>query len=133
MEDEFYIPQPQHLSAQSKINHQGRDENKILNIDEQKRVLEILKLDSAKSYQDYLEMINQDSSGNIVDNSKEGLARELARMNLPLNCYTQWYWKIDLHNLLHFLNLRADKHAQYEIRVYAQIMLDLVKKWVPNC
>ena len=133
MEDEFYIPQPQHLSAQSKINHQGRDENKILNIDEQKRVLEISKLDSAKSYQDYLEMINQDSSGNIVDNSKEGLARELARMNLPLNCYTQWYWKIDLHNLLHFLNLRADKHAQYEIRVYAQIMLDLVKKWVPNC
>ena len=133
VEDEFYIPNPQHLSAQSKVNHQGRDENKILNSVEQKRVLELLKHDTTNAYKDYLEMINQDSLGNIVDENKEGLARELARMNLPLNCYTQWYWKIDLHNLLHFLNLRADKHAQYEIRVYAQIMLDLVKKWVPNC
>ena len=133
VEDEFYIPNPQHLSAQSKVNHQGRDENKILNSGEQKRVLELLKHDTTNAYKDYLEMINQDSLGNIVDENKEGLARELARMNLPLNCYTQWYWKIDLHNLLHFLNLRADKHAQYEIRVYAQIMLDLVKKWVPNC
>jgi thymidylate synthase (FAD) len=133
VEDEFYIPNPQHLSAQSKVNHQGRDENKILNSVEQKRVLDLLKHDTANAYKDYLEMINQDSLGNIVDENKEGLARELARMNLPLNCYTQWYWKIDLHNLLHFLNLRADKHAQYEIRVYAQIMLDLVKKWVPNC
>jgi thymidylate synthase (FAD) len=133
MEDEFYIPKAQHLSAQSKINHQGRDESKILNSQEQKQVLEILKEDSVKAYQNYLKMINQDSSGNVVDEDKEGLARELARMNLPLNCYTQWYWKIDLHNLLHFLNLRADKHAQYEIRVYAEIMLDLVKKWVPNC
>jgi thymidylate synthase (FAD) len=133
VEDEFYIPNPQHLSAQSKVNHQGRDENKILNSAEQKRVLDLLKHDTANAYKDYLEMINQDSLGNIVDENKEGLARELARMNLPLNCYTQWYWKIDLHNLLHFLNLRADKHAQYEIRVYAQIMLDLVKKWVPNC
>ncbi len=133
VEDEFYIPQAQHLSAQSTINHQGRDEDKVLNANEQKRVLELLKEDSSKAYKDYLEMINQDSSGNIVNEDKEGLARELARMNLPLNCYTQWYWKIDLHNLLHFLNLRVDKHAQYEIRVYAQIMLDLVKKWVPNC
>jgi len=133
VEDEFYIPNPQHLSAQSKVNHQGRDENKILNSVEQKRVLDLLKHDTANAYKNYLEMINQDSLGNIVDENKEGLARELARMNLPLNCYTQWYWKIDLHNLLHFLNLRADKHAQYEIRVYAQIMLDLVKKWVPNC
>jgi thymidylate synthase (FAD) len=133
VEDEFYIPNPQHLSAQSKVNHQGRDESKILNSAEQKRVLELLKHDTTNAYKDYLEMINQDSLGNIVDENKEGLARELARMNLPLNCYTQWYWKIDLHNLLHFLNLRADKHAQYEIRVYAQIMLDLVKKWVPNC
>lgn len=133
MEDEFYIPSPQHLSAQSKINHQGRDESKILSHQEQKKVLEILKKDSENSYKNYLEMINQDINGNIIDNQKDGLARELARMNLPLNCYTQWYWKIDLHNLLHFLNLRADSHAQYEIRVYAEIMLDIVKKWVPNC
>lgn len=133
VEDEFYIPQAQHLSAQSKVNHQGRDETKILNKEEQKKVLQILKADSTNAYNNYLEMINQDADGNIVDNSKEGLARELARMNLPLSCYTQWYWKIDLHNLLHFLNLRADSHAQYEIRVYAEVMLDLVKKWVPYC
>jgi thymidylate synthase (FAD) len=85
VEDEFYIPQAQHLSAQSKVNHQGRDETKILNKEEQKKVLQILKADSANAYNNYLEMINQDADGNIVDDSKEGLARELARMNLPLN------------------------------------------------
>ena len=133
VEDEFYIPRGENLSSQSTINHQGRDETKVLNSVEQKRVLEILKQDSAKAYDHYLEMINQDADGKVVDDKKEGLARELARMNLPLNCYTQWYWKIDLHNLLHFLNLRADSHAQYEIRVYAEAMLDMVKKWVPHC
>lgn len=133
MEDEFYIPRPEHLAAQSKVNHQGRDETKVLNAEEQKQVLKILKDDAVKSYQHYLEMINQDTAGNPIDEQKDGLARELARMNLPLNCYTQWYWKIDMHNLLHFLNLRADSHAQYEIRVYAEAMLDLVKKWVPGC
>jgi thymidylate synthase (FAD) len=133
MEDEFYIPKAQHLSAQSKVNHQGRDESRVLNAAEQKQVLEILKEDSKKSYQHYLEMINQNPDGEVSDPDKEGLARELARMNLPLNCYTQWYWKIDLHNLLHFLSLRADSHAQYEIRVYAEIILDIVKKWVPHC
>ncbi|MBM3579464.1 MAG: FAD-dependent thymidylate synthase [Alphaproteobacteria bacterium] len=125
MEDEFYIPRPEHLAAQSKINHQGRDEGGILSHEEQKRVLEILKKDSSLAYDHYLEMISQDG--------QDGLARELARMNLPLNCYTQWYWKIDLHNLLHFLHLRADSHAQYEIRVYAEVVLDIVKKWVPHC
>lgn len=133
MEDEFYIPKPQHLATQSKINHQGRDETRILNEKEQSEVLKILKNDSENSYQNYLSMINQDAAGNVIDASKEGLARELARMNLPLNCYTQWYWKIDLHNLLHFLRLRADSHAQYEIRIYAEIMLEIVKKWVPLC
>lgn len=132
MEDEFYIPKGEHLAAQSKINHQGRNENHVLSHDEQKKVLELLKQDSQTSYKHYLEMINQDAAGNIVDESKDGLARELARMNLPINCYTQWYWKIDLHNLLHFLHLRADAHAQYEIRAYANIMLDLVEKWVPH-
>ncbi len=133
VEDEFYLPKAENLSSQSKINHQGRDETKVLNAEESKRVLQILKEDSLKSYDHYLEMINQDGAGNVVDPQKEGLARELARMNLPLSCYTQWYWKIDLHNLLHFLNLRADSHAQYEIRVYAQAMLEIVKKWVPHC
>ncbi len=133
MEDEFYIPRAEHLSAQSKVNHQGRDESRVLNAEESKRVLEILKKDSVNAYDHYLEMINQNSAGEIVDESKEGLARELARMNLPINCYTQWYWKIDLHNLMHFLALRADSHAQYEIRAYAEVMLDIVKKWVPHC
>jgi thymidylate synthase (FAD) len=133
VEDEFYVPKAANLSAQSKINHQGRDESSVLNAEESKRVLEILKNDALKSYDHYLEMINQDAAGNVVNAEKEGLARELARMNLPLSCYTQWYWKIDLHNLLHFLNLRADSHAQYEIRVYAEIMLEMVKKWVPHC
>lgn len=133
MEDEFYIPRPEHLATQSKVNHQGRDETKILNHKEQIEILKILKEDSARNYQNYLAMINQDAEGKAVNGSKEGLARELARMNLPINCYTQWYWKIDLHNLLHFLHLRADKHAQYEIRIYAEIMLEIVKKWVPHC
>lgn len=133
MEDEFYIPKSEALAPQSKINHQGRDESKPLNPDQQKRVLELLKEDSRKCYDDYLEMINQDAAGNIVDESKDGLARELARMNLPINCYTQWYWKIDLHNLLNFLFLRADSHAQFEIREYANIMLEITKRWVPHC
>ncbi len=132
MEDEFYIPRPEHLAAQSKQNHQGRDEAGSLTVDEQKRALEILKKDSVNCYDHYLEMINQDKNGNQIDQNKDGLARELARMNLPINCYTQWYWKIDLHNLLNFLALRADSHAQYEIREYAKVMLDLVQKWVPH-
>ena len=76
-------------------------------------------------------MLNERYDGSTIDESKAGLARELARMNLTLNSYTQWYWKTDLLNLLNFLFLRADSHAQYEIRVYAETMLDTVKKWVP--
>ena len=73
----------------------------------------------------------KDLMDRLIDENKYGLARELARMNLTLNTYTQWYWKTDLLNLMNFLFLRADSHAQYEIRVYADIMLDTVKKWVP--
>ena len=69
--------------------------------------------------------------GSVIDENAVGLARELARMNLTLNTYTQWYWKTDLLNLMNFLRLRADHHAQYEIRAYADVMLDTVKKWVP--
>ena len=76
-------------------------------------------------------MLNERFDGSTIDENKKGLARELARMNLTLNTYTQWYWKTDLLNLMNFLRLRADSHAQYEIRVYADIMLDTVKKWVP--
>ena len=87
------------------------------------RVLEMLKADSGRAYDHYDQMLSEDG--------QQGLARELARMNLPANIYTQWYWKLDLHNLFHFLRLRADAHAQYEIRVYAEAMCDLVKTWVP--
>jgi thymidylate synthase (FAD) len=76
-------------------------------------------------------MMNEDDSGNIIDENSIGITRELARINLTLNHYTEWYWKINLHNLLHFLSLRADSHAQYEIRVYAEAILDVVKAWVP--
>ena len=129
MDKEFYVPQPEHLAAQSKLNHQGRGDT--LAGAEASRVLDILKADSVNAYAHYEEMMNCDEAGTVFDENKSGLARELARMNLPVNFYTQWYWKVDLHNLLHFLSLRADSHAQYEIRVYAEAMLDMLKAWVP--
>ena len=121
LDREFYIPAPEHIAAQSTINNQGRGET--LTGDEAARVLEILKADSARAYDNYEAMIS--------DDGQQGLARELARMNLPANIYTQWYWKVDLHNLLHFLRLRADAHAQYEIRVYADEICKVVADWVP--
>jgi len=121
LDREFYIPAPEDLAAQSVINNQGRGE--ALSGEEAARVLRYLKDDSMRAYDHYEEMISQED--------QQGLARELARMNLPANVYTQWYWKVDLHNLFHFLRLRADAHAQYEIRVYADAICDIVKDWVP--
>ena len=121
LDREFYIPEPSALAAQSAINNQGRGET--LTGAEAARVLDILKSDAAQCYDHYQEMIS--------DDGKQGLARELARMNLPANIYTQWYWKVDLHNLFHFLRLRADTHAQYEIRVYADAIAKVVADWVP--
>lgn len=121
LDREFYIPAPDKVAAQSKVNNQGR--GATLEGAEAARVLEILKADSTRTYDNYEAMISQDG--------QEGLARELARMNLPANIYTQWYWKIDLHNLFHFLRLRADAHAQYEIRVYADEICKIVADWVP--
>jgi thymidylate synthase (FAD) len=129
MDKEFYIPQPQHLAAQSQTNRQGR--GSVLEGREAARVLQIIKENSVKAYAEYEEMMNCNEEGVVFDENKDGLARELARMNLPVNFYTQWYWKIDLHNFMHFLSLRADAHAQYEIRAYADIMLDMLKAWVP--
>jgi thymidylate synthase (FAD) len=129
LDKEFHIPEPDQLASQAAANRQGRDH--LLQGDEAKRVLEILQQDAELTYAHYEEMLNQDADGNRLSEDREGLARELARMNLTLNTYTQWYWKIDLHNLLHFLSLRADDHAQYEIRVYADAMLESVKRWVP--
>jgi len=121
LDREFYIPEPDALAAQSVVNNQGR--GATLEGAEAARVLEILKADSNRAYDNYEAMIS--------DEGQSGLARELARMNLPANIYTQWYWKVDLHNLFHFLRLRADAHAQYEIRVYADAICEMVKDWVP--
>lgn len=129
LDKEFYIPEPQHLAAQSLQNNQGRGD--ALQGDEAAHVLTLLKQDSINAYNHYQEMLNLTESGDVIDEDRTGLARELARMNLPINFYTQWYWKTNLHNLMHFLALRADSHAQYEIRVYAEAMLDIVRKWVP--
>ena len=129
LDKEFYIPSAENLAAQSAINNQGRGD--ALTDDEASNVIQILKKDAEQTYSNYETLLNESSEGNKIDESKSGIARELARMNLTLNTYTQWYWKIDLNNLLHFLALRADDHAQYEIRVYADVMLDIVKKWVP--
>jgi thymidylate synthase (FAD) len=129
LDNEFYLPAPEQLGTQSRSNRQGRGET--LSGQESARVLEILREDAARAYMHYEEMLNENIAGDTVDPAKSGLARELARMNLSVNFYTQWYWKIDLHNLLHFLQLRADQRAQYEIRVYADEILKVVKEWVP--
>jgi thymidylate synthase (FAD) len=129
MDREFYIPAPEQLAAQSASNRQGR--GGVLQGDEAAAVLDLLRADAGRAHDDYSWMLNEDSDGAPVDPARQGLARELARMNLTLNTYTQWYWKTDLHNLLGFLSLRADSHAQYEIRVYADAMMDTVRAWVP--
>lgn len=129
LDREFYVPAPKHLGAQAVVNRQGRGD--VLEGEEAASVLALLRSDAEAVYAHYEEMLNGREDGTVIDPSRQGLARELARMNLTLNYYTQWYWKIDLHNLLHFLSLRADPHAQYEIRVYAEAMLDVVKRWVP--
>ncbi len=121
LDREFYIPSPENLAAQSVVNNQGRGE--VLTGAESARVLEMLKSDANTAYDHYEAMLSTEG--------QKGLARELARMNLPANIYTQWYWKVDLHNLFHFLRLRADPHAQYEIRVYAEAIAACVKDWVP--
>ena len=129
LDREFYIPAPEHLAAQSASNRQGR--GSVLEGDEAAEVLELMKRGAARAYGDYEHMLNQDEAGNPLDPERRGLARELARISLPINIYTQWYWKVDLHNLMNFLSLRADPHAQYEIRAYADVMIEMLKRWVP--
>lgn len=130
LSNEFYMPQKVHLTAQSSENKQGRS-NQALPEEDADRILEILRDDAIKCHAHYISMLNEDEQGNVIDPNKVGITRELARMNLTLNTYTEWYWKINLHNLLHFVALRADSHAQYEIRVYAEVILDILKRWVP--
>ncbi len=118
LDREFYLPRPEDLALQSESNRQGRGER--LSEQQAADVLALLRRDSEQTYESYEHLMND-----------VGLARELARIDLTLNYYTQWYWKIDLHNLLHFLSLRMDRHAQLEIRVYADAIAEFVKDWVP--
>jgi thymidylate synthase (FAD) len=118
MQEEFYLPEAETVRFQSKTNKQGRDTEEV-SPQLRARVLEILARDQEGAFQGYQEMLDAD------------IARELARINLPLSLYTQMYWQIDLRNLLHFIQLRLDHHAQYEIRVYAEAMSQVVKAVTP--
>ena len=123
------FPHAEHLAAQATTNRQGRGQ--VLEGAAAQRVLDLLRRDAERAYAGYAELLNEDASGAPIDPARPGLARELARINLSLGFYTQWYWKTDLHNLMHFLSLRADPHAQYEIRAYAEAMLGTMARWVP--
>lgn len=120
LDAEFYIPEPEHLCVQSQDNKQGRGE--VLDHETAMQVIDMLKRDAANNYVTYNKLLDEDGCN---------LSRELARINLTLNTYTQMYWKIDLHNLLHFIGLRSDSHAQYEIRAYSDLIAQIVSKWTP--
>ena len=129
LDKEFYIPNAKDLAVQSKSNMQGRGD--VLSEKDSNEALEMLKRDAENCFETYEYLLNERSNGDIIDSNRDGLARELARINLTLNTYTQWYWKTNLHNLMNFIYLRADSHAQYEIRVYADIIYEIMKAWVP--
>jgi thymidylate synthase (FAD) len=129
LDKEFYIPEPEHLAVQATANRQGR--GAAIEGEEAQQVLALLRRDAENAYAGYAELLNEDEAGSPIDPTRPGLARELARINLSLGFYTQWYWKTNLHNLMHFLSLRADPHAQYEIRAYAELMLGILARWVP--
>jgi thymidylate synthase (FAD) len=129
LDEEFYIPKIDDVKPQSQKNNQGRSGEIDKNLG--KHYLSLMKENAKINFSSYHHLLNLDEEGEILDEKRSGIARELARMVLPLNSYTQWYWKIDLHNLMHFLALRFDPHAQYEIRVYADVMIEILKKWVP--
>ena len=129
LDREFYIPAADQMTAQAQDNRQGR--GALLPAERAEELRALLASDALLAYDHYQQMLNLTDEGDRLDPDREGLARELARANLPVGYYTQWYWKIDLHNLLHFLSLRMDPHAQYEIRVYADLIGDIVARWVP--
>jgi thymidylate synthase (FAD) len=118
MENEFYVPPAEQISFQNKDNRQGRSQDDVPK-ELQQKVLAILTKSNEKTYADYNTMLDED------------IARELARINLPLSLYTQWYWNIDLHNLFHLLKLRLDYHAQWEIREYGKVMAEMAKAVAP--
>ncbi|MGI4977064.1 MAG: FAD-dependent thymidylate synthase [Janthinobacterium lividum] len=130
LEREFYVPDADQVATQSATNRQGRGDP--ADAETARATIETLRQEASRSYDAYLAMLNQDEDGTPLDPTREGLTRELARTTLPVSIYTQFYWKVNLWNLLHFLDLRADGHAQYEIRVYAEAILDVVARWVPT-
>ena len=135
--NEFYIPEVSNIASQSKDNKQGR--GNTINEEKARQIIAVLTEDSESCYANYLKLLGQNQlqpNEEVITNpsdadGQEGIARELARINLSLNFYTEWYWKIDLHNLLHFLNLRLHPHAQFEIREYARVIFEIVQKWCP--
>ncbi len=127
--DEFYVPEAQHLAVQSTDNKQGR--GAALSAEQAQAVRDLLEQDARHAFASYHDLLNQDEDGKTIDEDGVSLARELARIGLPLSTYTQMYWQTTLHNLLHFLRLRADRHSQWEIRVYAEKILDILADWVP--
>jgi thymidylate synthase (FAD) len=129
LDREFYVPAPEQLATQASSNRQGRGD--VLDEQQSARVLALLRRDAEQVYDTYEQLLNDQGDGTPVDAGAPQLARELARIDLTLAFYTQWYWKIDLHNLLHFLSLRMDAHAQYEIRVYGDLIGEIVRDWVP--
>ncbi|MGE4454517.1 MAG: FAD-dependent thymidylate synthase [Sphaerochaeta sp.] len=118
MSDECYRPDPSHINFQSEDNKQGRTAEPV-DAEVAEQVLSLLRDDQKRIYETYQKLLDM------------GIARELSRIDLPLSLYTEWYWQMDLHNLFHFLQLRLDAHAQYEIRVYAQTILEMVRKVCP--
>ena len=120
LKNDFYIPAPKDIASQSSDNKQGRSDT-ALDPAQAEKIRGSFEEAQKKAYKDYARL------------EKEGLARELARINLPLSLYTEWYWQIDLHNLFHFLKLRLDSHAQKEIRLYAEVLFDITKKVAPQC
>ena len=130
LDREFYVPDADVIAVQSDANRQGRGE--ALSPEDAARVQSLLREDANQAHNHYELLLNEYPNGKPRNPNRPGLARELARINLSLNFYTQWYWKVDLHNLLNFLALRADTHAQHEIRVYAEAILQrIVRIWVP--
>ena len=119
MKEEFYVPSLENVNFQSKSNKQGRDTDENISLNTKENVIQQIVEEQKKSYSNYENFLEQD------------IAREIARINLPLSLYTEWYWKIDLHNLFHFLRLRLDSHSQYEIRVYANAIAEITKQIVP--
>jgi thymidylate synthase (FAD) len=123
LSSDFYLPKVSQISSQSNLNKQGRSRNILFK--DSLQVLNILKKYSDHNYSNYLHMLSDIDAGGL------GLSRELSRLNLNLNYYTEFYWKIDLHNLLNFIRLRFSKRSQYEFAVYAEVVFNILSHWCP--